>query len=121
MNELEAKWEREMYELYEDARRLGYRATYFLQMAQDMGGLAAARRLLDNDEFHEGFTRLWELHRPTRPSPERPPRTARSPEARAGARPQAVGARGGPLSTRGRYRMRPSKVRWSIMSSATSG
>src|SRR5687768_18210091 len=56
--------------------------------------------------------------------PDRPPRTARSPEARAGARPQAVGARGGPSSTRGRYStswVRPSKVRWSIMSSATSG
>lgn len=41
-----------------------------------------------------------------------------------GARPQAAGARGGPSSTRGRYstsRVRPSKMRWSIMSSATSG
>ena len=50
--------------------------------------------------------------------------TARSPEARAGARPQAVGARGGPSSTRGRYStswMRPSKVRCSIILRATSG
>ncbi len=52
-----------MINLYHAAAELGYRPTYFLRMANEHGGLGAAKRLLNADESQEGLTKLWELGR----------------------------------------------------------
>jgi hypothetical protein len=45
------------------SQRYGYRATYFLQMVEEHGGVEAARRLIQSVQPGEGLTRLWELKR----------------------------------------------------------
>ena len=64
MNELERRFHRAMIEIYEKAKReTGYNATRFLQMVSEIGGLAAARRLLAAPVVSDGFTALWERGR----------------------------------------------------------
>ncbi len=63
MSKLEATFEREMVRTYQEAARLGYHATYFLQKVDELGGVGAAHSLLSSDEPASGFTRLWELGR----------------------------------------------------------
>ncbi len=41
----------------------GYNATYFLQMVNEHGGLAAAKQLLSKPGFSDGLTALWECGR----------------------------------------------------------
>lgn len=58
---LEAKFESEMLDLYyEAARVLHYRATRFLNMVNDYGGVQTAKMLLQSNEGSDGFTKLWE-------------------------------------------------------------
>jgi hypothetical protein len=53
-----------MVEVYHQAKRqAGYNATYFLRMVSDLGGHAAAQRLLHAATVSEGFTALWEKGR----------------------------------------------------------
>ncbi len=53
-----------MLDVYERARlEAGYRATYFLQMLSELGGLETARQLLASSSPSEGFTALWERQR----------------------------------------------------------
>jgi hypothetical protein len=53
-----------MVEIFHEAKRqVGYNATYFLRMVTDLGGLAAARRLLHSPTVSDGFTALWERGR----------------------------------------------------------
>jgi len=63
MPELENEFHRAMLATYDQAEELGYRATYFLQMVQEHGGVKAAKRLLAQPEVQPGLTRLWELKR----------------------------------------------------------
>ncbi|KPM56590.1 hypothetical protein ACG83_01355 [Frankia sp. R43] len=44
-------------------KEAGYRAGYFLQMVEGVGGLAAASRPIGNARPAEGFTVLWERGR----------------------------------------------------------
>ena len=50
---------------HEDARRLGCRATGFVQMLEQLGGVETARRLLASPTPQAGFTTLWEMGEPT--------------------------------------------------------
>jgi len=62
--ELESKFEAEMLRLYEEAKKLGYNATRFLQMFRRFGGVATAKKLLANEDYiQEGIIKLCELGR----------------------------------------------------------
>ena len=60
---LENEFHREMERVFDVAVSLDYRPTYFLQMVQEHGGMAAAKRLLSSREAQLGLIRLWELER----------------------------------------------------------
>ena len=61
--ELEARFQREMLRIYEDAKDFDYYSTYFLRMVVNQGGLAAAKQLLGGTRVSDGFVRLWEEQR----------------------------------------------------------
>lgn len=64
MTELEQQFHKAMVQVYENAKRYcNYRATYFLQMVSERGGLAAAKYLISTDAPSDGFTKLWECNR----------------------------------------------------------
>jgi hypothetical protein len=64
LTELEKQFEQAMIDLYQTAiDECNYRATRFLQMVLEHGGLATARTLLATNIPSEGFTRLWECRR----------------------------------------------------------
>ena len=63
MSKLEAAFEHEMETTYHEAAKLGYRATYFLRMVREHGGVETAHRLLAASGSSEGLGRLWELGR----------------------------------------------------------
>jgi len=52
-----------MLKTYREAFKLGYKATYFLRMVNEMGAVPAAKRLIHDPNFSSGFTQLWELKR----------------------------------------------------------
>lgn len=58
------RFHQEMIRIYDEAARVGYRPTRFLQMVNELGGLPAARQLLQGDWPSEGFVQLWDLGRP---------------------------------------------------------
>ena len=58
--ELEQGFHDEMMRIYEEAKVFNYCPTYFLQMVNEMGGVAAAKRLLEGEHISDGLTRLWE-------------------------------------------------------------
>lgn len=60
---MEARFHRAMAKIYEDAKKEGYTASYFLRMLSEHGGVETARRLVDSDTPSEGFTRLWMMKR----------------------------------------------------------
>lgn len=61
---LEAAFHKEMLEIYERAKtECNYVATRFRQMVGELGGFAAAKRLLASEGYSEGLTRLWEENR----------------------------------------------------------
>jgi hypothetical protein len=61
---LSARFHDDMLETYHLlSRQYGYRATYFLQMIEEHGGVETARRLIKSAQPGEGLTRLWELKR----------------------------------------------------------
>lgn len=59
----EMQFHQEMIRIYNEACKLGYRPTRFLQMVESLGGLQAARQLLSSEAPASGFERLWELGR----------------------------------------------------------
>ena len=57
-------FDRRMREIYEEAAKLGYPATYFLRMLNESDGVKAAKQLLaSGDRAQSGLARLWELKR----------------------------------------------------------
>ena len=63
-NTLEASFDVEMYAIYTNAQReCSYNAAYFYRMLGEYGGVATAKRLLNDTKLHDGFTRLWECGR----------------------------------------------------------
>lgn len=64
MPDLAAEFQMEMFQIYETGKsELGYTATYFLNLLNDLGGVAAAKRLLAADKPQYGFSHLWERGR----------------------------------------------------------
>ena len=60
MKTLAAKFHDTMLETYRLAKSdCGYKATYFLQMVTDIGGVEAAHRLLASTGPATGLTELW--------------------------------------------------------------
>lgn len=61
---LEKLFHKAMINIYERAlAECNYRATYFLRMVGDYGGVQAAKRLLNNPNIQYGFEKLWECSR----------------------------------------------------------
>ena len=52
-----------MWQLYRDAKEIGYTASYFARMLDELGPLPTAKKLINDRTVSEGFTRLWELQR----------------------------------------------------------
>lgn len=60
---MENKFHRAMARIYEEAKKEGYTASYFLRMLSEHGGVETARRLVNAEAPSEGFTRLWMMKR----------------------------------------------------------
>ena len=62
---LENRFHHEMLGLYDRAlKEAGYRATRFLAMVSEHGGLETARILIHAEGVSEGYARLWERGHP---------------------------------------------------------
>ena len=61
---LQSQFDQAMLNIYEEAEKLGYRPTRFLQMVHELGGRQTAQRLLGGNATSSGFERLWEMGRP---------------------------------------------------------
>ena len=60
----EVAFNKAMHDVYDNAlSECGYRATRFLNLVNQIGGLETARQLLRSDVHPEGLTALWELGR----------------------------------------------------------
>lgn len=58
---LENQFHRAMIGVFEGALyKCKYRATRFIQMVQDYGGVQAAKKLLHTPGYQYGFTELWQ-------------------------------------------------------------
>lgn len=59
-NTLEASFNAEMYAIYARAKmECNYTATRFHQMLDENGGVATAKRLLNDAKLHDGLEILW--------------------------------------------------------------
>ncbi len=58
--DLEREFHDAMLGVYEQAPELGYNATRFLQMVYELGGVQAAKRLLQKHDVQSGLAWLWE-------------------------------------------------------------
>ena len=64
MDELERRFDAEMVDIYQRAKKeCNYNAARFLQMVTELGGRQAAKALLRAPDLSDGFTALWELGR----------------------------------------------------------
>jgi hypothetical protein len=60
---LETEFHQEMIRCYKEAKAEGYTPSIFLNMVNDMGGLATAKKLINDPTPSDGFRRLWEMGR----------------------------------------------------------
>lgn len=64
MNDIEKKFNKDMINIYLEAKReLNYTATRFMQLISEIGGLKAAKQLIAKDGGTSGFVTLWEMRR----------------------------------------------------------
>lgn len=57
---LKEQFDQAMLDIYRDVKKhCNYNATYFFQMLNERGGIAAARYLITTNTPSEGFTKLW--------------------------------------------------------------
>lgn len=59
----EREFHQAMIEIHRAAGEIGYRATVFIGMVQDRGGLATAKALINSSTPSDGYTKLFELGR----------------------------------------------------------
>lgn len=59
----EMQFHQEMIRIYDEACKLGYRPSRFLQMVEKLVGRQTAKHLLSSEAPASGFERLWELGR----------------------------------------------------------
>jgi len=57
--ELERRFDAAMRNIYDEASRLGYRPTRFLEMVGEYGGVETAHRLLATDKIQDGLAQLY--------------------------------------------------------------
>lgn len=60
---LEINFHKDMLNIYEEARKVGYNASRFIQMVANQGGLNVAKKFIQNSNPSDGFVSLWELNR----------------------------------------------------------
>lgn len=60
---LQDRFDAAMMATYIEAKKADYNATYLLQMLNDLGGLATAKKLINDSTPSDGFTKLWEMRR----------------------------------------------------------
>jgi hypothetical protein len=60
---IEQEFHEAMIGLYKEAKEEGYTASAFLDMVYRMGGVAAAKQLINDPQPSDGFRRLWEMGR----------------------------------------------------------
>ena len=64
MANVKTDFHNEMLRIYDKAKEeCHYNATYFLRMVREMGGVAAAKRLLSSNAPQSGLFELWECGR----------------------------------------------------------
>jgi hypothetical protein len=64
MTDIERKFHNAMIDVYRKAdKECGYRATRFLQMLGEKGGVKTAKELISKDGGTEGFLKLWQFGR----------------------------------------------------------
>jgi hypothetical protein len=64
MNALELQFHQDMLDgIRRCKREISYNPTYWSRMVADLGGVEAARALLNGSPASDGFTRLWEAGR----------------------------------------------------------
>ncbi|WP_299515697.1 HNH endonuclease [uncultured Rummeliibacillus sp.] len=61
--ELEIQFHKDMLNIYESARKIGYNASRFKQIVANNGGLNVAKKFIKNNTPSDGFTNLWQLGR----------------------------------------------------------
>jgi hypothetical protein len=60
---VEREFHQTMIDLHRAAEAIGYRATVFIGMVQQRGGLATAKALINSSRPTDGYTKLFELGR----------------------------------------------------------
>lgn len=64
MNDLERKFNKDMINIYNEAKEeLNYNATRFLQLISEKGGVRAAKQLISKEDGTSGFDTLWKMGR----------------------------------------------------------
>ena len=63
VNDIERRFGDAMFEVYRDARDIGYTPSIFLRMLHEKGALQTALQLVNTFQPSDGYTRLWELRR----------------------------------------------------------
>jgi len=64
MTDMETDFRNEMLGIYGKAKEeCHYNATYFLRMVREIGGVAAAKRLISSNAPKTGLFKLWECGR----------------------------------------------------------
>ena len=61
--ELVIQFHKDMLNIYENAKKIGYNASRFKQMVANQGGLNVAKKFIINNMPSDGFTNLWGLGR----------------------------------------------------------
>jgi hypothetical protein len=60
---IEREFHDEMIRCYKEAKAEGYTPSIFLQMVNTLGGVATAKRLINDPTPSDRFRRLWEMGR----------------------------------------------------------
>jgi len=60
---LERRFDAAMRNIYDEASRLGYRPTRFLEMVSEHGGVSTVHRRLAADRIHDGLAEVFLLGR----------------------------------------------------------
>ncbi|AHG45050.1 hypothetical protein RLEG12_18175 [Rhizobium leguminosarum bv. trifolii CB782] len=56
-------FDKAMFAIYDQATEFGYYPHDFRSMVEKLGGVAAAKQLINTQRVSQGFTRLWEEKR----------------------------------------------------------
>lgn len=62
-NEDKQEFNRDMIDLYNQGKKVGFNATRFLQMISEYGGYETACKLIAGRDDVSGFTELWDKNR----------------------------------------------------------